>query len=71
MEVIEFPSSYCSHNYNFWFMKDLGNGEIAFGGELAFFILEKESLRIKQRISVPREGSLNVKFSDFDSFYDK
>ena len=51
-------------------MKDLGNGEIAFGGELAFFILDKESLGIKQRISVPRER-LDVKFSDFDSFYDR
>jgi len=51
-------------------MKDLGNGEIAFGGELAFFILDKESLGIKQRISVPRESSLNVTFSNFDSFYD-
>lgn len=52
-------------------MKDLGNGEVAFGGELAFFILDKENLRIKQRIPVPRGWYEDMVFTGFDSFHDK
>lgn len=32
VEVIEFKSPNCSNNWNNWFMRDLNNGNIVFGG---------------------------------------
>lgn len=43
---------------------------IAFGGELATFVLDQETLSIIQKIDVPRGWYEDIKFYDIDSFYD-